>query len=190
MIGDIGAHLLSYHFHLVEQEIDEVFCMLDTSIPAHAAPVAAGGFQLDAKGDRGRMIPNTTDDVATVLYRFGGGAGAATWRRAASRPASATTSATTSSAAKARCATATTGSTTSTSTARRARRSCAASSASRWARATRAFAAFHPVSGLGLGYNDFKAMEARDFLVAVAEGKPAYPDFRWATASSAWSTPA
>jgi predicted dehydrogenase len=43
-----------------------------------------------------------------------------------------------------------------------------------------AYAAFLPVSGLGLGYNDFKAMEARDFLVAAATGQQAYPDFRWA----------
>ena len=69
VVGDIGAHLLSYHYHLIGQEIDEVFCMLDTVVPAHPAPVAAGGFQLDAAGDRGRMIENTTDDVATHLHR-------------------------------------------------------------------------------------------------------------------------
>jgi predicted dehydrogenase len=42
------------------------------------------------------------------------------------------------------------------------------------------FAAFQPVPGLGLGYNDYKAMEIRDMIEAVAAGKPAYPDFRWA----------
>jgi predicted dehydrogenase len=39
------------------------------------------------------------------------------------------------------------------------------------------FAALHPVSGMGLGYNDYKAIEAREMLVAVAEGRPAFPDF-------------
>jgi hypothetical protein len=39
------------------------------------------------------------------------------------------------------------------------------------------FAALHPVSGLGLGYNDYKAIEAREMLVAVCEGRPAFPDF-------------
>ena len=37
------------------------------------------------------------------------------------------------------------------------------------------FAALHPVSGLGLGYNDYKAIEARE-LVAVV-GEPAFPNF-------------
>ena len=39
------------------------------------------------------------------------------------------------------------------------------------------YAALMPVAGLGLGYNDYKAIEAREMLVAVAEGRPAFPDF-------------
>ena len=33
---------------------------------------------------------------------------------------------------------------------------------------------------MGSGYNDFKVMEVQDLMEAVAAGKPAYPDFRWA----------
>ncbi len=39
------------------------------------------------------------------------------------------------------------------------------------------FAALHPVTGLGLGYNDYKAIEAREMIAAVGEGRPAWPDF-------------
>lgn len=40
-------------------------------------------------------------------------------------------------------------------------------------------AALHPVSGLGLGYNDYKAIEAREIIAAIGERRPAYPDFRF-----------
>ena len=43
----------------------------------------------------------------------------------------------------------------------------------------RRFAALHPVSGLGLGYDDYKAIEAREMIAAVGEGRKAYPDFRF-----------
>jgi predicted dehydrogenase len=39
------------------------------------------------------------------------------------------------------------------------------------------FAAFHPLPGVGLGYNDQKIIEARELIVAVAEGGPLEPDF-------------
>ena len=39
------------------------------------------------------------------------------------------------------------------------------------------FAAFHPLPGIGLGYNDQKIIEARELIVAVAEGRPLEPDF-------------
>jgi predicted dehydrogenase len=39
------------------------------------------------------------------------------------------------------------------------------------------YAAFHPLPGVGLGYNDQKIIEARDLIVAVAEGRPLEPDF-------------
>jgi predicted dehydrogenase len=177
-IGDIGAHLLSYHYHLIGQEIDEVFCMLDTVVPAHPAPVAAGGFQLDAAGDRGRMIENTTDDVATVLFRFGGARGHIETSRI-------------STGIRFNIGYDIVG---STGTLRYSYdrindlyiyREEGPAPLRGFKRVEMgpsdpAYAAFLPVSGLGLGYNDFKAMEARDFLVAAATGHPAYPDFRWA----------
>ncbi len=39
------------------------------------------------------------------------------------------------------------------------------------------YAAFHPIPGMGLGYNDQKIIEARDLIVAVANNAPAEPDF-------------
>ncbi|MGH6913737.1 MAG: Gfo/Idh/MocA family protein [Geminicoccales bacterium] len=39
------------------------------------------------------------------------------------------------------------------------------------------YGAFHPIPGIGLGYNDQKIIEAREILAAVAEGRPAEPDF-------------
>ncbi|NNG04589.1 MAG: Gfo/Idh/MocA family oxidoreductase [Inquilinus sp.] len=41
------------------------------------------------------------------------------------------------------------------------------------------YAGFHPIAGIGLGYNDQKIIEARDLLVAVATGQKATPDFRF-----------
>ncbi len=41
------------------------------------------------------------------------------------------------------------------------------------------YGAFHPIAGIGLGYNDQKIIEARDLLVAVATGQRAEPDFRF-----------
>jgi predicted dehydrogenase len=38
-------------------------------------------------------------------------------------------------------------------------------------------AAFHPIPGIGLGYNDQKIIEARELICAVPEGRPAEPDF-------------
>ena len=40
------------------------------------------------------------------------------------------------------------------------------------------YGAFCPAPGHQLGFNDLKAIEMRDFLLAVAEGRPAFPDFR------------
>jgi predicted dehydrogenase len=39
------------------------------------------------------------------------------------------------------------------------------------------YAAFHPIPGVGLGYNDQKILEARELICAIAEGRPAEPDF-------------
>ncbi len=39
------------------------------------------------------------------------------------------------------------------------------------------YAAFNPAPGHGLGYNDLKVIEARNFLRAAQTGEPAWPDF-------------
>jgi predicted dehydrogenase len=39
------------------------------------------------------------------------------------------------------------------------------------------YAAFHPIPGNALGYNDQKIIEARELICALAEGRPAEPDF-------------
>ena len=39
------------------------------------------------------------------------------------------------------------------------------------------YAALLPAAGLALGYNDFKAIEARELISAIAENRPAHPDF-------------
>jgi len=41
------------------------------------------------------------------------------------------------------------------------------------------YAAFHPIPGNALGYNDQKILEARELICALAEGRPAEPDFRF-----------
>ena len=41
------------------------------------------------------------------------------------------------------------------------------------------FAAFHPIPGVALGYNDQKIIEARELIEAIATGRPAWPDFRF-----------
>lgn len=41
------------------------------------------------------------------------------------------------------------------------------------------YAALLPVPARRLGYNDYKAMEIRELIEAVATGRAAYPDFRF-----------
>ena len=45
------------------------------------------------------------------------------------------------------------------------------------------YAAFHPIPGNALGYNDQKIIEARELICAIAEGRPASPISRSATRS-------
>lgn len=176
VIGDIGSHCLSYFYHLVDREIEEVFCNLQFVVPDHPAPLEAGGFRAGAQGDATRRIANSTDDIATVLFRFqGGGMGHFEMSRV--------------------------------STGIRfdigyeivgskgmlrydyerindldlyrdegpmAERGF---TRMRMGPGDPRYAALLPVAGLGLGYNDYKAMEAREMIEAVAERRPAYPDF-------------
>ena len=178
VIGDIGAHCLSYYYHLVNVEIEEVLCDLRVVIPDHAAPLAAGGFRMGAQGDASRRIPNTTDDIATVMFRFrGGGMGHLETSRVS------------------------TGirfdigydivGTRGTLRYNYERINDLELYRETGPLENRGFtrmqmgptdpryAALLPVPALGLGYNDYKAMEVRELVEAVAEGRPAYPDFRF-----------
>ena len=75
VIGDVGSHCLSYYMHLVGKEIEEVFCNLE--IVVHDRPIgsADGAIRYDARSTDTRRIPNTTDDIGTVIFKFAGGAG-------------------------------------------------------------------------------------------------------------------
>jgi predicted dehydrogenase len=178
VIGDIGAHCLSYFYHLVNREIEEVLCDLRIVVPDHAAPLAAGAFRMGAQGDNSRRIPNTTDDIATVMFRFqGGGMGHMETSRV------------------------------STGLRFDIGYEIIGSKGTlrydyerindldlyreegpvenrgftrmRMGPTDPRYAALLPVPALGLGYNDYKAMEIRELIEAVAEGRPAYPDFRF-----------
>jgi predicted dehydrogenase len=177
VIGDIGAHCLSYLFHLIPQvEVAEVLCTLETVIPDHPAPLSEGAFRAGAAGDASRRIPNTTDDMATVLLRFaGGGSGHMEMSRVA------------------------TGvrfdvgydliGTRGSVRYRYDRINDISFYRDGGPAELRGFtqvqmgptdpgyAALLPIPGIGLGYNDHKAIEAREMITAVAEGRPAYPDF-------------
>jgi predicted dehydrogenase len=41
------------------------------------------------------------------------------------------------------------------------------------------YAAFFPIAGIGLGYNDQKIVEGHDLVTAIASGQKAFPDFRF-----------
>ena len=41
------------------------------------------------------------------------------------------------------------------------------------------FAKFHPVAGIGLGYQDYKLLECKQIIEAIALNGEAYPNFRW-----------
>jgi predicted dehydrogenase len=176
VIGDIGAHCMSYFYYLIDRKVEEVFCHLETVIPDRAAPLASGAFRLGAEGDKTRRIKNTTDDIATVIFRFaGGGSGHMDLSRV------------------------TTGIrydigydiSGTTGTVRYSYNrindiqvyretgpgELRGFSHIEMGPSDPRFAALHPVSGLGLGYNDYKAIEAREMIAAVAEGRKAFPDF-------------
>lgn len=176
VIGDLGAHCLGYFYHLVEREIEEVMCTLHVVIPDHAAPLAAGGFRLGAQGDATRRIKNTTDDIATVMFRFaGGGLGHIEMSRV-------------STGIRYDIGYDIIG---SKGTLRynydrindlELYREEGAVEGRGFTRMQSGptdprYAGLLPVVALGLGYNDYKAMQSREMIEAVATGRPAYPDF-------------
>ena len=179
VIGDIGAHSFAYLQHLVGQPVEEVVCNLEIVIPERPAPAAHGGFSLDAGGGSGQMMQVDTDDLATAMFKTSGGLNG---HMEMSR----------------------------VSVGKRMDIGYELTGSQGAIRyfydrindlqvykedgdpGTRGlkhismgpndprYGAFYPVPGIGAGYNDFKVMEVQDLIEAVAAGKPAYPDFRFA----------
>ncbi len=176
VIGDVGAHCFAYARHLVPQPVEEVMCDLSIVFPERPQAETAGWHSAGSGG--GAMLPVDTDDVGTVMIRFVGGA---TGHLEISR----------------------------VSLGRRMEIGYDITGTEGALRyqyerinelqhyresgppETRGFkriemgpsdpryAAFFPVSGIGAGYSDFKAIEAQEFMEAIVEGRPACPDFRW-----------
>ena len=179
VIGDIGAHSFAYLQHLVGQPVEEVVCNLEIVIPERPAPAAHGGFSMDAGGGSGQMMQVDTDDLATAMFKTSGGLNG---HMEMSR----------------------------VSVGKRMDIGYELTGSQGAIRyfydrindlqvykedgdpGTRGlkhismgpndprYGAFYPVPGIGAGYNDFKVMEVQDLIEAVAAGKPAYPDFRFA----------
>src|SRR5581483_2644593 len=72
VIGDVGSHCLSYFMHLIPKEIEEVFCNLEIVVADRPAGAADGAARYDARSTATRRIPNTTDDIGTVIFKFDG----------------------------------------------------------------------------------------------------------------------
>ena len=175
MVGDVGAHCLSYFFYLTELEVTEVICNLEFVFPDPAAPLGAGSFVAGQAGHPNKRIPNTTDDIATIMFKFPGGSG------------------------HMECSRVSTGfnfdigyeivGSTGSLRYKYDRINDIEIHRDSGPVEQRGFThiemgptdpyylAMQPVAGLGLGYNDYKAIEARKLLVAVAENRKLSPDF-------------
>ena len=177
VIGDMGAHSFAYFRHLVGQPIDEVLCDLRIVIGERPEPDREGGFSVDSGGGS-RMVTVDTDDVATLMFRFGDGA---TGHMEISRVAF---------GRRMEIGYDLTG-TEGAIRYRYGRINELQLYREEEAQGTSGFksiemgptdpryAAFYPVPGIGAGYNDFKVMEIQDLMEAVAAGRPAHPDFRF-----------
>jgi predicted dehydrogenase len=177
VIGDVGSHCLSYYFHLVGAKVDEVFCNLETVVHDRPIGSADGAIRYDARKHDARRVPNTTDDIATAVFKFPGGAGLIEASRVSPgahfdigyeiigtrgmlrysydnindlflyRGEG-------------------------PENFRGFKRIAAGPG-------NPSYAAMLPAAGLALGYNDFKAIEARELITAIAENRPAHPDFNF-----------
>ncbi len=168
VIGDIGAHCLSYFYHMLDRQVEEVLCDLRFIIPDHPAPLSAGAFRSGAQGDPNRRVPNTTHGGGTghmemsrvstgirfdIGYDIIGTQGMLRYNYERINDLDLYRD---------------TGPIEERGFIRM-----------RMGPTDPRYAALLPVSALGLGYNDYKAMEAREIIEAVASGRPAYPDFRF-----------
>ena len=178
-IGDIGSHMVAFFYHLVGREFVDIISSHTIVVPERPAPTALGGYSQTASGKNARTIRNQTDDISTTMFHFDGGTGQFECSRVA--------------------------------LGRRVDIGYAIVGTKGSVRysydhinrfelyreegpvelrgftqiemgpSDPRFAAFHPIAGLGLGYDDYKTMELRDMIDAVIAGKPAYPDFGFAT---------
>jgi predicted dehydrogenase len=175
VIGDVGSHCLSYYFHLIGEKIDEVFCNLETVVHDRPLGNADGAIRYDARNRDARRVPNTTDDIGTAVFKFAGGAGLIEANRVSP------------------------GAHFDIGYEIIGTRGMLRYSydnindlyiyRGEGAEEFRGFkriasgpsnplyAALLPAAGLALGYNDFKALEARELIVAIAENRLAHPDF-------------
>jgi predicted dehydrogenase len=177
VIGDVGSHCLSYYFHLVGATIDEVFCNLETVVHDRPIGSADGAIRYDAREHDARRVPNTTDDIGTAVFKFPGGAGLLEASRV-------------SPGAHFDIGYEIIGTRgmlrysydnindlylyrgEGPEDFRGFKRIAAGPG-------NPMYAAMLPAAGLALGYNDFKAIEARELITAIAENRPAHPDFNF-----------
>ena len=177
VIGDVGSHCLSYYFHLVGARIDEVFCNLETVVHDRPIGSADGAIRYDARNHDARRVPNTTDDIGTAVFKFPGGAGLIEASRV-------------SPGAHFDIGYEIIGTRgmlrysydnindlylyrgEGPENFRGFKRIAAGPG-------NPMYAAMLPAAGLALGYNDFKAIEARELITAIAENRPAHPDFNF-----------
>jgi predicted dehydrogenase len=177
VIGDVGSHCLSYYFHLVGATIDEVFCNLETVVHDRPIGSADGAIRYDAREHDARRVPNTTDDIGTAVFKFPGGAGLLEASRV-------------SPGAHFDIGYEIIGTRgmlrysydnindlylyrgEGPENFRGFKRIAAGPG-------NPMYAAMLPAAGLALGYNDFKAIEARELITAIAENRPAHPDFNF-----------
>jgi predicted dehydrogenase len=175
VIGDVGSHCLSYYFHLIGVKIDEVFCNLQTVI--HDRPIgnADGAIRYNARNRDARRVPNTTDDIGTAVFKFAGGAGLIEANRVSpgvhfdiGYEIIGTRGMLRYSYGNINDLYIYRGE--GPEEFRGFKRVASGPS-------NPLYAALLPAAGLALGYNDFKALEARELIVAIGENRPAHPDF-------------
>ena len=175
VIGDVGSHCLSYFMHLIPTAIEKVFCNLEVVVAERPRGSADGAIRYDARSADPQRVPNTTDDLATVVFKFAGGAGLIEASRV-------------SPGAHFDIGYEIIGTQgmlrynydhindlflyrgTQPAELRGFTRIAMGPGDPR-------YAALLPAAGLALGYNDYKAIEARELLAAIGEGRPAHPDF-------------
>lgn len=175
VIGDVGSHCLSYYFHLVGAKIDEVFCNLETVVRDRPVGSADGAIRYDARSHDARRIPNTTDDIGTVVFKFSGGAGLIETSRVSPGAHFDIGYEIVGTRGMLRYSY---DDINDLSIYRgQGREEFRGFKRIASGPGNPLYAGLLPAAGLALGYNDFKAIEARELIAAIAEKRPAHPDF-------------